>query len=359
MRGLRPFASVVAVLITLSGCTTKPDSASKKSDGTTAACATIAAGTTADGDKVDVCEKMFGTRPHIRPPADTISSDGPSTLYVAADDVGYRILVDRTGTRYRTLIDGRPVEDPAALPKALHAPSQRVLFTIYEVTGKLADRTGDDSEPPYTKSIDLTDAKPVILIKGRAIDELFKGPWEGTMSKRAPDAGCTLTTPCWDPAQTTGLRVNFSTLTKIDNVISGRFDDTEPLADGERFKLTGVIENLSTAIKAADGTCMPALNSFGDASPFRPSTKGDLTLYRYPGMHSPEDAQLVIDYPVDTEGLGGQNGMDTLTVLHPANFLAAGDDHDWAKVTIHNHAIPNGSEVVLWPVTGGGGTCTA
>jgi hypothetical protein len=315
----------------------------------------VRSGHTSDGEAVEICEELHAERPYVRPPADTLADDGSSILYLAALDSNYSGFVDREGTRYRTVdADGDPL-GVDALPSSLHAPSKRNLFLIYRVSGSIgavADE-GDDVDA----SIHIAEIEPAILITGEAIDGAFVGAWEGTVSVREDDETCTLTTPCWDSTEQVPLRVSFDDLEQVDDLgiisLSG-----EKLPDGNRFMLVGTIENVHDPVVLSDGTCAPSLRSLADGDPFRPSDTGDLTLVRLPAMHTEVDDVILLEYPVDTEGLGGASGMSPLNVLHPGNLLQLKSTTEWHRISIHNHGVPNGSEINLEPVAAGGGACT-
>lgn len=338
MFGLMAFLAVMS-------CTS-----SDRSDGS-AVCERSTEGVTAEGDAVEICEELYGDRPYVRPPADDVASGQASTLYLAALNTDYAEFVDRDGQTYQTLIGGEPVADARVFPALLGAPSNRMTYLIYRVTG-IVSSPSDGTE----RAIDIDSIEPAVMIEGEAIDGHFLGPWEGTVSVRAEDSTCTIVVPCWDGTTAVPLRVTFETLTQVENMgVLGLGEP--PLADGERFELSGTIDNLSGSVAASDGTCMPSLSELGSAAPFRPSTEGDLTLWRYPGMHAEQDLEIVMDYPRDSEGLGGANGMSPLNVLHPANLLQAIDRPEWTQISILNHGTPNGSQINLAPVRGGGGTC--
>jgi len=320
-------------------------------------CAEQGSGSTADGEPVTVCLELHAERPFVRPPADVVAADGPSTLYLAALNPNYSTFVGRDGMTYAAVgADGLPL--PAeGIPASLHAGSQAYLYLLYRVTGTVGPGVSNPSTGLITDaSIQIDEAVPAILIDGRAIDGAFLGPWEGTVSERAKDSTCFLTTPCWDERRLVPLRVTFSTLEQIGNIADpGTF---EPEPDGELFAMVGNVDNLTDPVLASDGKCIASLVSLGKANPFRPATNAVVKLYRVPSMHTPGDDELVLDYPADAEGLGGANGMSPLNVLHPANLMLEADSPAWDSISIHNHGTPNFSEINLHPVSGGGGACT-
>jgi hypothetical protein len=273
-------------------------------------------------------------------------------MFVAAEEPDMGILVDREGTRYRMLVSGVEVTEDT-LPPEVHGPSNRMLFTIYEVTGAIGDAVGDEEAD---LSLDVRSIRPAIMITGQAIDSAFLGPWEGKVSLRLPDAECTLTVPCWSYDEHAPLRVDLSTIEPLDNM--GVLSLEPPLLeDADRHLLRGKVENMDSSVMSSAGECLPAITSVEGKPPFHPAQEAELTLFRLPGMHAPGDLALVMDYPEAAEGVGGANGMTGLTTLHPANLIQTQERDAWHSIAILNHGVPNGLVIELRPVSGGGEPC--
>jgi hypothetical protein len=315
-------------------------------------CEVHAPGTSADGDAVEICERTFAERPFVRPPEDVIGAGGEVTLYGAIPGLdGAARVVDRSGSAH-LLVDegGAPLSFPdgaAELPAELRMPSNRNLYMIYRFTG-VAGTAVDPGSQQEVPSLHVTEARPVILIRGEAIDTALLGPWEGTVSARSgPDS--------WSEQDRVPVRITFTAVEPIEDM-SEWDDPAVTLPDGERFTMVGTIENFTTPALASDGTCLPALSSLGQQNPYSGAAEGEVRMFRFPGMHLPGDHVLVLSYPPGTTGLGG-DGMTGLRALHPAAFLQSAPSDDWTFLSIYPHGTPNGHRVDLRPVQGGGGGC--
>jgi hypothetical protein len=74
------------------------------------------------------------------------------------------------------------------------------------------------------------------------------------------------------------------------------------LSGGPESSLT--IANLDHAVTASDGSCLPALTSYGDEATFAAGTSVELHGYRVPSMHVPGDDEFVFLYVVNGEQAG-------------------------------------------------------
>lgn len=361
MRAILFTALLATVLAPLAACATDPgDDGSdpvfaddSKADGASSSgfhvCATQHTGSDADGDSVVLCDELFAAQPRVKLPADRIhSGTRSSTIYAALDLAGQVSAIDRSGTRY-TLVDadGKAV-DASKLPKAFHLPSHRALYTLYKLTAVITTYTD-----PYTKqegpALHVTGGKPLIVISGKAIDGAYLAPgfaFEGTVSSRTDDSH-------FDSSTQVPIRISFTSLEAWANMPSWT---SGTLKDGTRYKMVGTIENWSTPVKAADGTCLPAFSAMGDANTWAGATDPTVRLYRFPGMHFPADEVHVLDYPVGTMGLSA-NGMGGMTALHPAALIQEQASDEWDSLGVFPHSAPNGHTMTLHVVTGGGGAC--
>ncbi len=316
-------------------------------------CATEHTGANADGDTVTFCDSFFAERPFVRPPADDKKSSGVSTLYVAAMDTQYANLVDRQGTIYAVV--GSDGHSATSLPAGLRAPSYRHQFLIYLVSGTVGTTT-DPNSNKSVPSIQLTTAKPAILLEGKQLDGVFLGGWEGQVSKRLGDN-------LWDSTALVPIRITFTSLDKLANFMVWN-DANVTLPDGERYAMVGAVDNRTSPVKASDGTCYPALSSYGDGNPLFSATSSNVRLLRYPAMHGPGEDELSFEYPEGSIN-GGFNGMDwannrqvnSYLVIHPAGMLQAAPTGEWVSIAINPHGSPNGNLFKLHPVVGGGGAC--
>jgi hypothetical protein len=304
-------------------------------------CAEHTPGTTADGDAVEACQKTFAERPFVRPPEDERPASGTATLYAALVASPYR-FIDREGTEYLVVDENKsPMEE---LPSALKMPSNRDLYLVYRVTGTIETAPGPD-EGSDVPAIIVDDARPAILLEGRAIDSALLGGWEGTASKRVG-------TNEYDETVRIPVRIQFDTTEPLEDL--AEWDDpSKTLTDGERFAMVGTIQNAHDSVLASDGSCLPGLGSLGDMNPFYEATSDIVKLDRIAGMHIPGDNVLVLEYP---EGIGN-SGMTSIAPLSPAGLLQLVASDTYSKMNIFPHGTPNGSRIDLRHVTAGGDFC--
>lgn len=295
-----------------------------------------------DGESVIFCDQAFPVAPRVRPPADV-----PGKSMVMALATGGRIafLVDRSGVEY-AVVDAKG-QETGTLPSTVHAPSNRNLYTLYQVAGTIGTYT-DSVSKEKMPSIHPSSMKPYILLTQAAIDGSVP-VFEGTVTKRVSDSR-------WDWKDTVPIRVAIHSQGKAPRDIPIWGEPLKTLPDGKVQALEGAIENWDKPVKGSDGKCYPALAPMAKSSPFAGAKSGSLSLYRMATMHFPGDQVMVIEYPQGTTGLS-MNGMGGLTVLHPAAFLQTGKDPQWHVQQFHPHAEPNGNVIELHPVSGGGGGC--
>ncbi len=282
----------------------------------------------------------------MRPPADVIVAGGTSTLTLALDSVRM-FAYDRRGKAY-LLLDKRGVPISWEMGNTdyphLRLPSNRGMYTFYEAKGMLG--TFDDALLGKLDSLELASIEPSIMLAGKAIDGRFMGAWEGSVSGRTGEG-------VYDFANAVRFRVELETQEKMDNLAVWG-DREELLPDGELFQLFGTITNWHTSVKAADGSCLPAIATF-DTNPFFGATGPEVDMFRLAAMHFPGDQVIVFTYPpgvseLSCDGMGGLGAFSTTDLF----AVEAGAN---SRISIAPHATPNGHELVLAPVTGGGGAC--
>jgi hypothetical protein len=321
-------------------------------------CQSQHSGTTADGDAVEICDQLFSTRPFVRPPPDQLKSNGPSVMYAAFDlnDISSLAAVDRNGTAYVVLDDaGSPIASlgidppPSLSPSSLHMISNRNLFLVYRLTGTISTYN-DPNTGQSSPSLHITGGAPVVLLEGKAIDTVLLGPWEGTVSKLASPGK-------WDPMSRVPIRLSFTGTSPQSNLHVWSTANAAPtLPDGQVFAMTGAIDNFSQSVRASDGSCMGSLSALGANNPFPGASASNVSLYRLAGMHGPGDQVIVLIYPSGVSDLG-PNGMDGLRVLAPGGLIQVSPSSLWSSMNIYPHGTPNGNNMDLRPVVGGGGGC--
>jgi hypothetical protein len=312
------------------------------------ACEQQHVGTNADGDAVIVCDKPFATAPHVHLPADDTKSN------VATITVAYNLplaaLEMRDGTTLALMdAQGKAIsfqDHGGSLPASLRMPSNRNMYSLYRLTGKLGQAT-----PSYgtTKipGFHVVSGAPVVMIPGDVLDGTMLGAWEGTTSARKPDG-------TFAPDDQVPIRVAFANLERTNNLKIWQTGTSLP--DGRVSKLKGVIENFDRDVKASDGTCYKALTSLGDKNPFNGAHAGNVDAYRLGGMHFPGDQVLVFTVPAATSDWS-MTAMGGLGPFEPGGWIA---NAGWPEVHLEPHGLPKGNSITLHLVTsdsGGGGGC--
>jgi hypothetical protein len=286
-----------------------------------------------DGGTV-VCDRAFPDHPRVHLPPDTIGADGaPITIYAAFDPIDDRALILRDGTR-RVLADAagaiRPLAaaDTGRVPDGFGWPSYEFLETVYELTGTAA-HDGDAA------AIRDANVRPIVRIPPEVLDGVIAGGWEGTLSRRTgPNK--------YDPAQRVAIRVAWSGY-ESDRQVIPHWEDGEL---SYALVATGAIANATAAVTAADGTCLPALSSLGDANPIL-ELGAAATMLRMPSMHGVGDYQLVWN-----------GGMGSILPAHPAAAIQDAARDQFLVTSIYPHGTPNGMHLDGFrAVTGGGAAC--
>jgi hypothetical protein len=134
-------------------------------------------------------------------------------------------------------------------------------------------------------------------------------------------------------------------------------NETATPANGSEYKAKAVIANLDRAVKASDGSCMPALSSYGAEAPFDAGAKVTLDIGRAPSMHVFGDDEFTISYVVN--GTPGGLLMGPTWFRGPLDIL---NDSLSPSGTYSGtgHGSPGSMpELDLDPATGGGDPCTA
>ncbi len=324
-------------------------------------CAQESTGMSADGEVVTICEAFHDAAPFVRLPADT------ATEFYGS--IGVDAFTTRDGVAHpMTTADGSetfacrwaPVEgcDGGTTFDAAHGPTDRWLYTVYHVTGT---RDGD--------TIRVSALRPVVLVRGAAIDALLARPFDGTISTRiAPrTAGEPAMSPIFsDVTAPIRLQPNGST-----DAFSLNVADVS-LPDADALRVWFDIANLESPVSLGDGSCAGALADLGDANPFFGATTSTMSMERNPSMHGPGGHHIVVGhYPEGTADIGsmggeGPNSMsDGLGGSHPLvrpwTWMAptvdlAAELRD--TYLLHGNGFIYNLVIQLQPSSGGGEPCT-
>jgi hypothetical protein len=322
----------------------------------------------AAGDSVLRCTQPFAAAPGVRLPADT-KSGATVTLYggasVPTDFSGAFALWDRDGKRYVPVdAAGAPIPyDGGArkLPAFLHAPTNRMTFTIYQFTGTLGAAL-DSPEGPAV-AIRLKSARPVVEIDGCALDSRLLGTWEGSASERMETpVGYGPMIRHFDESKRVPIHVTLAGIARRP-VLAEFVGGGKMLSDAQTFNLTGVIDNFDKDV-TVDGKTYRSLKALGTKSPFFQGKDGKVELYRLGNMHGTRnDGHWVFTFPGQSKDLTS-NGMSyTLTAFTAPDLLfnpgVKAPAIQQLEIKPHIPYLNNGHTVVLLPVKIGAktGTC--
>jgi hypothetical protein len=322
------------------------------------ACQTGTVGKNGAGDTVLKCTEPFASAPNVRLPKDT-KSGRSVTLYAGAtvptDYSGAFVLWDRAGNLYLPVDSaGAPVayaDGAKKLPKAMHAPTNRMALTIYQFTGTLGGAV--DSPHGAATAIQLTSARPVVEIDGCAIDSRILGTWEGSVSERleTPTGGGPLTKN-FDETKRVPIHVTLDGISSRPALSD--YSGGKVLKDAATYDLTGTIDNFDRDL-TVDGKTYKSLRDMGAKNPFFGASDGKIDMYRLGNMHGQQnDGHWVLTYPAGSEDLSG-NGMSyTLTSFTAPVFLfdegVTSPEVDQIEIKPHIPFLANGHSVLLAPL---------
>lgn len=319
-----------------------------------------------DNVKIIVCEKMFAKRPYIRPPQDSIPANfsGKNTTATIYGGI-YRnpafdtTLVDRFGRSFK-IIDTKNERHPPgklkAIFKKIKHPSNRMLFTLYKMTGVISK-----TEDHYSIT-DIISIEPVLYLSGESIDNHFIGKsWEGGYYQQTQSFQYELQAP---------IRIK---TTKTSILSDGLQELSEwshnKIKGAEVFNIDGYIENFRDNITSSDGkTCLPALEKMDDRSnPFIGATDMNISFHRMGTMHRDGDSVVVFEYPKKPGNLPPDNlppnGMDAENrLLNVINFLQikSNESSPWGQLNVKPHSANKKHLIRLRPVESddqGGSRC--
>ncbi|MDB4946722.1 MAG: hypothetical protein JWP97_6256 [Labilithrix sp.] len=337
------------------------------------ACAEGDLHTNALGDKVVLCTRLFDDGTPLHLPADDLGSS-TVTFYAAVTlptTAGGAFHVWTRGGAGYVPVDARgavlPFDGGKGLPAGLHAPTNRVTFTIYQLKGKLAGDV-EEADGSSARGIVLTSARPAVELSGCVLDRHLLGTWEGSASQKLlTPTGQTPFGKDFDPAVRVPLHVTFSKLVK-GNPLSD-YAGGETMADAATYVLKGTIDNFDADLTAG-GKTYPSLSALGKKNPFAGARSGSIELLRLGNMHGlRNDGHWVLTYPAGSQSLT-INGMSNVLVAFTAAQIfvstpaSAGDGGsqssraDLARLEIFPH-IPysgNGHTVDLHPLAVGAST---
>ncbi len=255
-----------------------------------------------DAGGLVVCDQAFETAPRVHLPAD-------GSVYGAVGGKGF------VGADGQVLLAFLPAS-PASNPPGFAMPSYEFVETVYRLDGN--------------------DVVPVVKLAPEVLDGNLLGTWEGTLSTRIDDDH-------YDQANRIAIRVTFDRFDSAHHDLHrwDPYDAADPII-GYRLATMGTIENTTTAVTLANGSCAPSLVSFGAGNP---TTSPDLTLMREFAMHVPGDMSLLFE-----------GWMGAIDHALPGALIATTPEA--SAYAAYPHGTPNGQHLADFTrVTAGGGTC--
>lgn len=269
-----------------------------------------------DGQPIDVCLTAFETSPRVRLPADS-AGVAYGGLAVADEQLVFR-------TRAGDLpVGSEPwvAEEQSARRYGYH------LYRASLVDGAIESVT------------------PVARIDDRVLMRPLRGlTLEGVVSERESSGGET--------------RFAFESLNaRVRIELDAALDETvvDPVGTGQpRFALYGTVVNATAPVRAADGSCLPALTDLGEANPLHDAADARVFLLRHPDMHGAFDDVVTLDWPA---GVTSTNNMGS-GLFSPTADLLLDDPPAPSGYFSGPHGVPwGGPSAELTVVEGGGGGC--
>jgi hypothetical protein len=344
-----------------------PSAAGNSSDVTTGgptaeeaqACAKGSVGKNLAGDSVVKCTVPFADAPMVHLPADQMAGDEVSFYAGGSQPDGdfEGVLWTRDGKSFVPVDNAnKPIEftddGSKALPKGMHAPSNRLLFTIYRFTGKLGKSL--KSQHGDATAIHLTDARPVVEIDGCALDSRLLGTWEGTVSERlVTPSGYGPFTKNFDPDKRIPIHITFDSLTPAAPLADFSAGGVR-MKDALTFTVNGTIDNFDKDV-TVDGKLYPSLTAMDVKNPFYSAKDGKVSLYRLGNMHGLiNDAHWALNYPNGSKDLTPNGMSQTMDAFQGPSFLfdagVSSDEYGTLSVAPHLPYNLNGHTVELKPV---------
>jgi hypothetical protein len=254
---------------------------------------------------VMVCDELHAEAPFVRLPA------GSETRVIAGLQNEAFVTADGKTYAYPGATAGGDPED------------QRHAFALYEL-----ELSGNRVES----------FRPYLMFGGEIFVSSFAGRvLEGTISRRDGEGF----------AFEASLPVRVEMLDEVVAPASGR----------EAHEVRARIANLEAAVTAADGSCLPALTSYGDEAPFAAGATVSLTANRAPWMHGLGDDEFVFEVFVDGVTVGSMMGG---TWYRGPIDVVRGELGPAGTYDGFGHGTPGSiPSLSLAAVDGGGEPCTA
>jgi hypothetical protein len=285
-------------------------------------CVDVQEGKTPRGQSITICKETYRSSPFVHLPKDVVSAE-TSTLYLAIENGSF---VDRNLTTYK-IIDKRNRSSVKDFP--IDTSSNRNLFTVYKVKGKIRTSTGSDGKT--MSSLAVAGYQPFLQIDGCAIDGLLLGSWEGAVSARISTSDEDFLV--FDASKALEFKVTFSSLRKTENLQD--WDHKGQEIGGTAYQVQGEITNFQNLV------------DLGEANPFWTAPSAAVSLYRYPGMHAQGDNELVMNWPKAPRV--SSSGMTPILPVSPKLLIAEKIPNQMLNLDFMEHGTPTGFKMTLSP----------
>jgi hypothetical protein len=305
------------------------------------------------GDSVFVCTQVAASRPLVRLPAD-VKTAAQATLHGAfamPNGALDGLVFFSANAKSWAIVDaaGKPLTmTSTGLPEGLHAPTNRIIYSLYEVVGT----PGAGLKPTFygkATPLVLKSVKALAEVDGCLFDSYLLGTWVAQVSTRLPKDKIVSMGPLtkyFDPTKKVPVHITLSKAQArpaLDDYRLGK-----KISDAATMILSGVIDNFDNDVTDG-GKSYPALSKLGAANPFLGASSGAVELYRLGNMHGvPGDSHWVLTYPPGTQNTTG-NGMSFLLASYAGPFWAmkAGAGFSTIQILPHLPYVKNGLEVAL------------
>jgi hypothetical protein len=271
-------------------------------------CARQSLGRTSDGFDVVNCEALYDQPPRAHLPIPAASS-------------AYAAL---SGDSFTTLA-GQSYPYPA-VPGSGDPEVRRHASALYEI--KILNGKVESFRPA------------VVFAESLFVAPLMGKSFEGMISKKSGTGGRYE----YDPSLPVRVRI-----------LSERFQ--AELNDGMDYELKVSILNLTGAITAADGSCLPGLATYGAQAPFASGSDVLLTVGRVPSMHAFGDDEMVFAYYIG--GVPSGSVMSRTWFFSPLDLIKATPALSGAYLGIGHGAPGSIPSLRLGPASAGGEACAS
>lgn len=264
-----------------------------------------------------VCDEAYGEAPFVHLPEASATED--YLAMVACDH-----FVDRDGATHAAspgLVglceDAGGADNGEGLPHA---------FAVYR-----AALAADGSVTDFQRWL-VVDEKNILR-------PLTNVAAEGLVSVKKGDG-------MYDLDPTIPVRVGFAAPTAIEQKPDG----------ATVYGIDGVVENLASGVKGANGDCVAALSDAGADDPFGGATNVRIQFYRVPSMHGAGDDEGVVEFFVEGTSIG--SAMNPAWFPSVAELIATKPSPPLGEFTAVGHGTPGYIPTLrLNVVSGGGGAC--